>query len=161
MVKPDIPGENDPGQGRRLALDVGTVRIGAAYSNREATLAMPLETIARTTGLKDRDSTDIERILALIEEYDVVEVVVGLPRDLQGNGSRSVKHAKDIAYRIKRRKDIAVRLGDERLTTVAALGAVHAAGRTEKQTRAVIDQIAAVEILQSWLDARHRYLERA
>ncbi|MFV8380265.1 Holliday junction resolvase RuvX [Corynebacterium hindlerae] len=161
MVKPDIPGENDPGQGRRLALDVGTVRIGAAYSNREATLAMPLETIARTTGLKDRDSTDIERILALIEEYDVVEVVVGLPRDLQGNGSRSVKHAKDIAFRIKRRKDIAVRLGDERLTTVAALGAVHAAGRTEKQTRAVIDQIAAVEILQSWLDARHRYLERA
>lgn len=142
-------------------MDVGTVRIGAAYSNREATLAMPLETIARTTGLKDRDSTDIERILALIEEYDVVEVVVGLPRDLQGNGSRSVKHAKDIAYRIKRRKDIAVRLGDERLTTVAALGAVHAAGRTEKQTRAVIDQIAAVEILQSWLDARHRYLERA
>ncbi|MFV8394494.1 Holliday junction resolvase RuvX [Corynebacterium hindlerae] len=161
MVKPDIPGENDPGQGRRLALDVGTVRIGAAYSNREATLAMPLETIARTTGLKDRDSTDIERILALIEEYDVVEVVVGLPRDLQGNGSRSVKHAKDIAFRIKRRKDIAVRLGDERLTTVAALGAVHAAGRTEKQTRAVIDQIAAVQILQSWLDARHRYLERA
>lgn len=122
---------------------------------------MPLETIARTTGLKDRDSTDIERILALIEEYDVVEVVVGLPRDLQGNGSRSVKHAKDIAFRIKRRKDIAVRLGDERLTTVAALGAVHAAGRTEKQTRAVIDQIAAVQILQSWLDARHRYLERA
>lgn len=161
MVKPDIPGIDDPGQGRRLSLDVGTVRIGVAYSNREATLAMPLETIPRATGLKDRDGEDVERILQLIDEYDIAQVIVGLPRDLQGNGSRSVKHAKDIAFRIKRRHDVDVRMGDERLTTVAALSAVHAAGRTEKETRAVIDQVAAVEILQSWLDARNRHLERA
>lgn len=161
MVKPDTPGENDPGQGRRLALDVGTVRIGVAYSNREASLAMPLETIPRKTGFKDRDQADIERILQLIDDNDIVEVVVGLPRDLQGNGSSSVKHAKEFAFRIRRRHGVAVRLGDERLTTVAALGAIHAAGKSEKQTRAVIDQVAAVEILQSWLDARKRYLERA
>ncbi|QGU02119.1 Putative Holliday junction resolvase [Corynebacterium kalinowskii] len=161
MVKPDIPGHDDPGHGRRLALDVGTVRIGVAYSNREATLAMPLETIPRKTGLKDRDQEDIERILELLDEHEVVEVVVGLPRDLKGQGSSSVKHAKEIAFRIRRRSDVIVRMGDERLTTVAALGAVHAAGKTEKQTRAIIDQVAAVEILQSWLDARQRYLERA
>ncbi|MEJ5927168.1 Holliday junction resolvase RuvX [Corynebacterium sp. H128] len=159
-VQPDIPGENDPGAGRRLGIDVGTVRIGVAYSNREATLAMPLETVPRETGLKDRDAGDIDRLLDIIAEHDIVEVVVGLPRNLSGQGSKSVRHAKDIAFRIKRRKDIPVKLGDERLTTVAALNAIHAAGRSEKETRAVIDQVAAVEILQSWLDARHRYLER-
>lgn len=161
MVTPDTPGENDPGDGRRLGLDVGTVRIGVSLSNREATLAMPLETVPRRTGFKDRDQEDIDRLLQLIEDNDVVEVIVGLPRDLRGNGSSSVKHAKEIAFRIKRRRDIPVRLADERLTTVSALSAIHAAGRTEKQTRAIIDQVAAVEILQSWLDARQRYLERA
>lgn len=161
MVKPDSPGENDPGQGRRLGLDVGTVRIGASYSNKEATMAMPLETIPRKTGFKDRDQEDIERILDIITEYEIVEVVIGLPRDLKGNGSSSVRHAKEFAFRIRRRMDIPVRFADERLTTVAALGAIHSAGKTEKQTRSIIDQVAAVEILQSWLDARTSYLERA
>ena len=54
-VEPDTPGVDDPGQGRRLALDVGTVRIGVAVSNREATLATPVETVHRETGFKDRD----------------------------------------------------------------------------------------------------------
>lgn len=54
QVEPDIPGVDDPGQGRRLALDVGTVRIGVAVSNREATLATPVETVHRETGFKDR-----------------------------------------------------------------------------------------------------------
>lgn len=161
MVTPDTPGENDPGDGRRLGLDVGTVRIGVSLSNREATLAMPLETVPRRTGFKDRDQEDIDRLLQLIQENEVTEVVVGLPRDLRGNGSSSVKHAKEIAFRIKRRRDVPVRFADERLTTVSALSAIHASGRTEKQSRAIIDQVAAVEILQSWLDARQRYLERA
>lgn len=161
MVKPDTPGDQDPGPGRRLGLDVGTVRIGAAYSNREATLAMPLETIPRVTGFKDRDGSDIERILALIAEHDIVEVVVGLPRDLKGQGSSSVKHAKEIAFRIRRRMDIPVKMCDERLSTVVALNAIHASGKTEKATRAIIDQVAAVEILQTWLDARAQFLERS
>lgn len=160
-MKPDTPGADDPGQGRRLGLDVGTVRIGAAYSDRDATLAMPLETIPRKTGFKDRDQEDIERILELIELHEIVEVVIGLPRDLKGNGSSSVKHAKEFAFRIRRRKAIPVRMCDERLTTVAAMNAIHASGKTEKQSRAIIDQVAATEILQSWLDARHRYRERA
>ncbi|MDN6461440.1 MAG: Holliday junction resolvase RuvX, partial [Corynebacterium flavescens] len=103
QVSPDSPGVNDPGEGRRLALDVGTVRIGVAVSDRDAKLAMPLETVARETGLRDSDKGDIDAILALIEQYQVVEVVVGLPRDLHGNGSKSVKHAKEIAFRINRR----------------------------------------------------------
>ncbi|MDU3164368.1 Holliday junction resolvase RuvX [Corynebacterium sp.] len=163
QVEPDIPGVDDPGQGRRLALDVGTVRIGVAVSNMEATLATPVETVHRETGFKDRDKGDIDRILELIDFYEAVEVIVGLPRDLQGNGSKSVKHAKEIAFRIRRRLNRnanmdkvppPVRLADERLTTVAATTALRASGVSEKKGRKVIDQAAAVEILQTWLDGR-------
>lgn len=162
---PDTPGLGDPGPGRRLGIDVGTVRIGVASSDRGAMLATPVETVPRETGFKDRDKGDIDRLLELIDEYNAVEVVVGLPRDLQGNGSRSVKHAREIAFRINRRlvnseRDIPVRLADERLTTVAATNALRASGVSARDSRAVIDQAAAVEILQSWLDARHSYLDR-
>lgn len=161
-VEPDKPGVEDPGPGRRLGLDVGTVRIGVAVSDREARLAMPVETVRRETGFKDRDQGDIDRLLQLIREYEVVEVAVGLPRDLKGHGSKSVKHAKEIAFRIRRRlaKDDTmktpppVRMVDERLTTVVATSALRASGVSEKRGRSVIDQAAAVEILQSWLDAR-------
>ncbi|WP_288831558.1 Holliday junction resolvase RuvX [uncultured Corynebacterium sp.] len=158
-VQPDTPGVDDPGQGRRLGIDVGTVRIGVAVSDRDARMAMPVETVKRVTGFKDRDGADIERLLHLVEEYGAVEVVVGLPRDLQGNGSVSVKHAKEIAFRIRRRSGVAVRLADERLTTVVATQALRSAGVSEKAGRRVIDQAAAVEILQSWLDGRHNNLK--
>lgn len=166
-VEPDTPGVDDPGPGRRIGLDVGTVRIGVAVSDRDARLATPVETVKRETGFKDRDQGDIDRLLDLISEFQAVEVVVGLPRDLQGNGSKSVKHAKEIAFRIRRRlKNDAnmgenlppVRMADERLTTVVATTALRASGVSEKKGRKVIDQAAAVEILQSWLDARQRAL---
>ena len=102
-ITPDQPGVHDPGPGRRLGVDVGTVRIGVALSGTDATLAMPLETIKRETGFKDRDKSDIDRLITLITDNNVVEVIVGLPRDLKGNGSKSVKHAKEIAFRINRR----------------------------------------------------------
>ena len=122
-VTPDTPGADDPGNGRRIGLDVGTVRIGVAVSDRDATLATPVETVARETGLRDRDKADIDRLLAIIDEYDAVEIVVGLPRDLKGNGSASVKHAKDIAFRINAYGDygVANALG---LISLAASGCV-------------------------------------
>ncbi len=169
-VEPDAPGVDDPGPGRRLALDVGTVRIGVAVSDRDAALATPVETIRRETGFKDRDQGDIDRILELIAFYQAVEVVVGLPRDLRGNGSKSVKHAKEIAFRIRRRLNGAaepgqfippVRMADERLTTVAATHALRASGVSERKGRSVIDQAAAVEILQTWLDGRANALAAA
>ena len=162
---PDAPGEDDPGAGRRLGVDVGTVRIGVASSDRGAVLATPVETIPRKTGFTDRDQEDIDRLIELVESYEAVEVIVGLPRDHKGNGSASVKHAREIAFRINRRLvnqglSIPVRFADERLTTVAATAALRASGVSEKAGRAVIDQAAAVEILQSWLDARAAYLRR-
>lgn len=158
-MQPDTPGVDDPGPGRRIGIDVGTVRIGVASSDRGAVLATPVETVTRVTGFKDRDGEDIERLLEIIREYEAVEVVVGLPRNLDGNGSTSVKHAKEIAFRIRRRSDVPVRMADERLTTVAATQSLRASGVTEKAGRAVIDQAAAVEILQSWLDGRNNYLK--
>lgn len=157
-VQPDTPGVADPGPGRRIGVDVGTVRIGVSVSDRDAVLATPLETVKRVTGLKDRDGADIDRLVHLCEQYEVVEVVVGLPRDLQGNGSASVKHAKEIAFRIRRRTGLPVRMADERLTTVVAANAMRAAGTSERAGRRFIDQAAAVEILQSWLDGRTTHL---
>ncbi len=164
-ITPDQPGVHDPGPGRRLGVDVGTVRIGVALSGTDATLAMPLETIKRETGFKDRDKSDIDRLITLITDNNVVEVIVGLPRDLKGNGSKSVKHAKEIAFRINRRLQglelsIPVRMADERLSTVVAHQALRASGVSEKTGRKIIDQAAAVEILQSWLDGRTNYLHR-
>lgn len=162
-VTPDTPGLDDPGDGRRIGIDVGTVRMGVASSDRAAVLATPVETVPRETGFRDRDKADIDRLLAIIDEYEAVEVVIGLPRDLKGHGSASVKQAKEIAFRLRRRltaagRTIPVRMADERLTTVAATTALRASGVSEKAGRRVIDQAAAVEILQSWLDARHRAL---
>lgn len=164
-VTPDVPGTNDPGRGRRLGVDVGTVRVGLSISDTDARMAMPLETVARETGLKDSDKADIDRLGEILVEYGIVEVVVGLPRDLQANGSKSVKHAKDFGFRIGRRAtklglSIPVKFADERLTTVVATQALRASGVSEKAGRKVIDQAAAVEILQSWLDGRSTNLAK-
>lgn len=85
MPEPDAPSVDSPSDyasiaGRRIGLDVGTVRIGVAASNREATMAFPVETVQRKTGFKDRDQSDIDRLLSLIEQYEAVEIIVGLPR---------------------------------------------------------------------------------
>ena len=160
-VTPDIPGHKDPGPGRRLGLDVGTVRIGVAVSDRDARMAMPVETVARDNTRDGSDGTDIERLLELVDFYQVVEVVVGLPRNLNGSGSVSAQHAQDMADRIQRRlserpqPQPVVRMADERLSTVVAHTALRRAGVREKAGRKVIDQVAAVEILQSWLDGRN------
>lgn len=164
-IKPDQPGLDDPGRGRRLGLDIGTVRIGAAYSDRDGMLANPLETIRRTTDLQGPDGDDIDRILELIAEHDVVEVVVGLPRNLDGSGSKSVTQAVEFATRIQRRleesgKPTPVRFCDERLTTVIANQVMRDTGLSQKKGRKVVDQIAAVSILQQWLDGRKKYFAR-
>ena len=127
-IQPDMPGADDPGPGRRIGIDVGTVRIGVAVSDRDARLATPVETVDRVTGFEGDDGEDIDRLLGLIADYDAVEVVVGLPRDLKGNSSASVKHATEIASRLRSRGSVPVRMADERLTTVVAMGALRAAG---------------------------------
>ncbi|MCF8700452.1 Holliday junction resolvase RuvX [Corynebacterium sp. MC-10] len=160
-IVPDRPGEDDPGLGRRLGLDVGTVRIGVAVSDPDGILATPVSTVARTTKRRGPDGEDIDSIVQLAHDYSVVEVIVGLPRMLDGSAGSSVKHAQDVGFRVRRRLecdgvDVPIRYVDERMTTVMAQSNLHDAGISVKEGRSVIDQAAAVEILQTWLDQRPR-----
>ncbi|MBT2503281.1 Holliday junction resolvase RuvX [Curtobacterium sp. ISL-83] len=130
--------------GRRLGIDVGRARIGVAVCDRYGLLATPVETVAR-----DKRS-DLRRILALADEYDVLEIVVGLPLSMSGDDTPSTEDARAFAARIAAHRP--VRLVDERLSTVTAQRGLHQAGRNTKNSRAVIDQAAAVIILQHALD---------
>ena len=155
-LRPDRPGADDPGRGRRLGVDVGDARVGVAVSDPDGLLATPVETIARATGRRGPDGPDIDRLVELAEEYGVVEIVVGLPLMLDGEPGTSARKAADVAFRLKRRLGDAVelRMADERMTTVLAQSRLHEAGVDVKSGRGVIDQAAAVEILHWWLDQR-------
>ena len=147
---PDKPGADDPGRGRRLGVDVGTVRIGVAVSDPDGILATPVETVRR-----DRTGKHVRRLCALVAEHDAVEVVVGLPRTLADRTGDSARDAIDVADALAQRiSPVPVRLADERLTTVSAQRSLREAGVRARNQRGVIDQAAAVAILQSWLDER-------
>ncbi|OBK26982.1 Holliday junction resolvase RuvX [Mycobacterium asiaticum] len=147
---PDRPGESDPGRGRRLGIDVGTVRIGVAASDPDGILATPLETVRR-----DRSGKHVRRLAALATELEAVEVIVGLPRTLADRIGQSAQDAIEVAGELAERvAPTPVRLADERLTTVTAQRSLREAGVRAKQQRSVIDQAAAVAILQGWLDQR-------
>jgi putative Holliday junction resolvase len=147
---PDRPGGDDPGRGRRLGVDVGTVRIGVATSDPDGTLATPVETVRR-----DRSNKHLRRLAQLADELEAVEVVVGLPRTLADRSGPSARDAIELAEQLARRiAPTPVRLSDERLTTVSAQRSLRDAGVRAKGQRAMIDQAAAVGILQNWLDQR-------
>ncbi|MGY1746037.1 Holliday junction resolvase RuvX [Blastococcus sp. SYSU D00695] len=137
-------------QGRRLGLDVGTVRVGVALSDPTGTLASPLETVQRA-----RDESDLDRIAALVVEHEVTEVIVGEPRHLSGASGASAREARAYSRSLAGRiGSVPVHLVDERLSTVTAAGSLRASGLDSRQQRPVIDQAAAVVILQTYLDAQ-------
>jgi putative Holliday junction resolvase len=151
---PDRPGEHDPGPGRRLGIDVGSVRIGVAGSDPDAILATPVETVRR-----DRSGQHLRRLAELVGELQSVEVIVGLPRTLADRIGPSALDAIELAEALAGRiAPVPVRMADERLTTVSAQRALRQAGLRAKGQRRVIDQAAAVAILQSWLDERRAKL---
>jgi putative Holliday junction resolvase len=147
---PDRPGADDPGRGRRLGIDVGTVRIGVAVSDPDGILATPVETVRR-----DRGDGHLRRLIKLVRELDIVEIVVGLPRTLADRAGASADDAVALATAVAGRVgSVPVRLADERLTTVSAARSLREAGVRARQQRGMIDQAAAVAILQGWLDQR-------
>jgi putative holliday junction resolvase len=151
---PDRPGGDDPGRGRRLGIDVGSVRIGVATSDPDAVLATPVETVAR-----DRSNKHVRRLARLVDEMEAVEVVVGLPRTLADRSGPAAQDAIALADQLARRiAPTPVRLADERLTTVTAQRSLREAGVRAKGQRSMIDQAAAVGILQNWLDQRRAVL---
>ena len=126
------------------------MRIGVAVSDPDAILATPVETVRR-----DRGSGHLRRLAALVRELEVVEVVVGLPRTLADRAGLSAEDAVEMADAVAERiSPVPVRLADERLTTVSAARSLREAGVRVKNQRGMIDQAAAVAILQGWLDQR-------
>jgi putative Holliday junction resolvase len=132
--------------GVRVGVDVGKVRIGVARSDPHGMLATPVETVARGSG-------DVERILAIAAETDAMELIVGLPLSLAGTATASTDDATGFASRLAGATTLPVRLVDERLSTVSAQSALRASGRSSRQSRPVIDQVAAVIIVQHALDS--------
>ena len=129
----------------RLGIDVGTVRIGVARSDPHGMLATPVETVPRGKG-------DLARLLSIVDELEAFEIVVGLPLALSGRRTASTEDAVGFAERLAALVTVDVRLVDERLSTVSAQSAVRSSGKSVKQSRSVIDQVAAVIILQHALD---------
>lgn len=133
--------------GVRVGIDIGTVRIGVARSDRDGYLATPVETV-------DRGSENpIGQLVSVIAELEAIEVIVGLPLSLNGSHTASTEDALVMARELAQNASVPVRLVDERLTTVSAHSALRATGKKQKQTRSVIDQVAAVMILQHALDS--------
>ncbi|MBF4462452.1 MULTISPECIES: Holliday junction resolvase RuvX [unclassified Rathayibacter] len=138
--------------GVRLGVDVGRTRIGVARCDADGLLAVPIETVARAED--SAGSSDIARIAALAAEYDAQAIIVGLPLSLSGAETASTEDAREFAGRLAAAVPAApVRLVDERLSTVTAQSALHRSGRTTRGSRAVIDQVAAVVILQHAIDS--------
>jgi len=129
----------------RIAFDVGKARIGVARCDQDAILSFPVVTLRR-----DRYGADLDEAVDLVEEYGAFEVIVGLPKHMGGGSSSSTRDARawarDLASRLPQR--VCVRLVDERLTTVSAHRDLHAAGLKERSFRGIVDQAAAVVILE-------------
>jgi putative Holliday junction resolvase len=151
---PDRP-EATPPPGVRLGVDVGTVRVGVAASDPRAVLATPLLTLARDPDAEPAPGdADIEALAGLVREHDAVGVVVGLPRSLRGDEGAAAARARTYAAVVAARiAPVWVRLVDERLTSVDAHRSLRDSGVAGRRQRAVVDQAAAVLILQTALDA--------
>ncbi|MEU1399929.1 Holliday junction resolvase RuvX [Micromonospora zamorensis] len=145
-------------RGVRIGVDVGQVRVGVSRSDPDGILATPLVTLARDlTAAPDAVPSDLAELAALVAEHEAVVVVVGLPVNLAGKHGPAALHVKAYADRlVDVIAPVPVTLTDERMSTVVASRRLAERGVRGKRQRAVVDQAAAVEILQSWLDAQRR-----
>ncbi|WP_125131856.1 Holliday junction resolvase RuvX [Microbacterium sp. 10M-3C3] len=136
-------------RGIRLGVDVGTARVGVARSDPDGLLAVPVETVPRT-------DQAVARIVDLARDYDAFEIVVGLPTNLRGEDTASTRDARSFAAAVAAAGELPVRLVDERLSTVTAHDALRASGRSQRRSRSMVDQVAAVVLLQQALDVEKR-----
>ena len=137
-------------RGVRLGVDVGQARIGVARCDPDGMIAIPVETVPRQTG------DPVARIVALAEENEAMEIVIGLPLNLRGEDTASTRDARDFARAVAEASPLTVRLVDERLSTVSAHAALRDSGRSQRSSRRIVDQVAAVVLLQQALDVEKR-----
>jgi putative Holliday junction resolvase len=133
--------------GVRIGIDVGRARVGVSRCDAKGILATPVETVPRS------DGADLDRIAMIARELEAIELIVGVPLSLSGAETASTTDARDFAVALARRTALPTRLVDERLSTVSAGRALREAGRSTRSARPVIDQAAAVIILQHALDS--------
>ena len=146
-------------RGVRLGVDVGAVRVGVAVCDPDGILATPLVTLRRDQNVGDGAvPSDISELARLVEERGAVEVVVGLPVSLSGSDGPAAAGAREYADRLAAAlAPVPVRLADERMSTVVASRRLAERGVRGRRQRAVVDQAAAVEILQGWLERQRRH----
>lgn len=132
-------------RGVRLGIDVGRARIGVARCDPDGILAVPVETVPR-------DDAAVARIAQLVAEHQPIELLVGLPINLRGQDTPSTIDARDFALAVRGVCALPVRMIDERLSTVTAHQALRASGRRQRESRGVVDQAAAVVLLQHAID---------
>lgn len=135
---------------RIIGLDYGTRTVGVAVSDPLGLTAQGIETVTRKDTNKLRQT--LARIEAIIEEYGVEEIVVGLPKNMNNTLGERAEDCKEFADKLERRTGLPVVMWDERLTTVAADRVLMETGVRREKRKEVIDQIAAVFILQGYLD---------
>ncbi len=136
-----------PARGALIGLDLGTKTIGVATSDPDRRLATPVETIARKTF-----SADAKRLLALAAERKAIGFVLGLPVNMDGSEGPRAQSARAFARNLAKLTEVPIALWDERLSTAAVERALIAADASRARRKAVIDQHAAVYILQGALD---------
>ena len=134
---------------RALGIDHGEARIGLAMSDELGMLAHPLETLH----LKDV-ADPVAHIARIVERERIGAIILGLPRNMNGTYGPAAEKVRAFADQLRAASSCEVKLWDERLTSVAAQRSLHEAGRTVKNSRDVIDQVAAQMILQGWLDGQ-------
>ncbi len=135
---------------RIMGLDYGSRTVGVAVSDGLLITAQGVETVCRTKENKLRQT--LARIQALCEEYDVGEIVLGLPKNMNNTIGDRAEKSLEFAEMLKKRTGLPVVMWDERLTTVAANRTLMETGVRREHRKEYIDQIAAVFILQGYLD---------
>jgi putative Holliday junction resolvase len=137
-------------QSRVLALDLGKKRIGLALSDELGLTAQGLETLQRTNIRED-----LARISQLAAEKNVALILIGNPLHMSGQEGRQAAYSRDFGERIQAASGIPVEFWDERLTTVAAQRVLRESGISIEKRAKAVDRLAAVILLESYLDSRH------
>lgn len=139
---------------RLLGLDYGTKTVGVAVSDGLGITAQPLETITRKEENKLRQT--YARIEAIIVEYGIEKIILGYPKNMNNTVGERAEACEKVKGDLERRTGLEVELWDERLTTVESERVLKASGVRRENRKAVIDQMAAVLILQSYMDAEDK-----
>ncbi len=138
-------------ENRFMALDYGLSRIGVAVSDELGLMAHPRPFVPAKP-----PSRALRQIESLVQEENVSAILVGLPLNMDGSEGLSARRARKFASEVEQGVTRPVHLVDERLTTVAAQGLLHAAGHNTKNSRSQIDSASAALLLQGWLDGRRQ-----